>query len=365
MRLLICAGGTGGGVYPALAVLQAEKQDNLEVLWVGSEDGIEGDLVQRAGIPFKGISAAGLHGVGVRSLPKNSGKLAKGFFSAKKIIDEFKPDVMFFTGGYVGFPVAMAGKKIPSVLFVPDIEPGMALSTLSRNADVITLVCEDSLKYFEFKNKSKTVITGYPTRTDIQQWNRDAALRVFGFDDGEPILFVFGGSKGARSINQALCGNLSAMLAKCRIIHVTGTTDWEDMQAFYQTLSVEDQARYKIFPYLHEEMGAAFSVADLIISRAGASTLGEFPLFGVPAILVPYPYAWRYQKVNADYLVSKDAALLIKDEDLPDQMVPTVTDLLDHPEKLSDMRDAMKHLAKPEAALSILNIIKETAGKKS
>ena len=122
--------------------------------------------------------------------------------------------------------------------------------------------------------------------------------------------------------------------------------------------------KYKIFPYLHEEMGAAFSAADLIISRAGASTLGEFPLFGVPAILVPYPYAWRYQKVNADYLVSKNAALLVKDEDLPSQMVPVVSDLLGSPEKLEAMKASMRQLAQPDAAEKIMDLLRKSAAKK-
>ena len=136
------------------------------------------------------------------------------------------------------------------------------------------------------------------------------------------------------------------------------------MESFYNSLSDSAKEGYKIFPYLHEEMGAAFSAADLIISRAGASTLGEFPLFGVPAILVPYPYAWRYQKVNADYLVSKNAALLIKDEDLSGQMEGAVKDLFDHPEKLASMKDAMKSLAQPEAAKQIMDLLKDTAAQK-
>ena len=315
--------------------------------------------MQRAGIRYKGIPAAGLHGVNVLSLPGRFLKLGKGYLEARKIIKDFDPDVMFFTGGYVGFPVAMAGKKVPSVLFVPDIEPGMALDMLSRNADVITVVCRDSVNYF--KDPEKIRITGYPTRKDIRHWDKKEALDVFGLDSAVPVLFVFGGSKGARSINQALKANLSGLLERCQIIHVTGKTDWEDMQQFYDKLSDDEKKRYKIFPYLHEEMGAAFSAADLIISRAGASTLGEFPLFGVPAILVPYPYAWRYQKVNADYLVSKNAALMIRDEELEARMTETVTDLLDHPEKLSAMKAAMKRLAEPDAAEKILDILKSAA----
>ena len=348
-------------MYPALAVLQAESNKNIEVLWVGSDDGIEAGLVQRAGIAYRGIPAAGLHGVNILSLPKRILKLVKGYFSAKSILKEFKPDVMFFTGGYVGFPVAMAGKNIPSVLFVPDIEPGMALNQLSKSADVIALVCEDSLKYFP--DRSKTKITGYPTRKDLCQWNRDEALKVFGLRPDIPILFVFGGSKGARSINHALHDNLSAMLEQCQIIHITGTTDWDDMKAFYDKLSETEKERYKMYPYLHEEMGAAFSASDLIISRAGASALGEFPLFGVPAILVPYPYAWRYQKVNADYLVSKNAAIMVRDEDLSAQMVPIVTDLFSNPEKLAGMKASMGALAMPDAAKNILEILEKVSAK--
>ena len=189
-------------------------------------------------------------------------------------------------------------------------------------------------------------------------------MQYFRLHNESPVLFVFGGSKGAHSINMALRANLPEILNKCQVIHITGQTDWEDMHAFYNTLPDDQRMKYKIFPYLHEEMGAAFSAADLIISRAGASTLGEFPLFGVPAILVPYPYAWRYQKVNADYLVSKNAALLIKDENLAGEMEAAVKDLFENPEKLDAMKDAMKSLARPDAARQILDLLKDTAGRK-
>ena len=349
-------------MYPALAVLQTETNKNTEVLWVGSDDGLEADLVKRAGIAYRGIPAAGLHGVNILSIPKRLYKLAKGYFAAKKIIREYQPDVMFFTGGYVGFPIALAGRKVPSVLFVPDIEPGMALNMLSKNADLVTVVCEDSKKYFP--NASRIEVTGYPTRKDIRKWDKAAALQHFGLSSQLPVLFVFGGSKGARSINHALKDNLSKLLDRCQVIHITGTGDWDEMNAFYNGLSGADRERYKMFPYLHEEMGAAFSAADLIISRAGASTLGEFPLFGVPAILVPYPYAWRYQKVNADYLVSKNAAVLLRDEDLPAQMVPVVADLLDSPEKLESMKASMRQLAQPDAAEKIMDLLRKSAKNK-
>ncbi len=147
MRLLICAGGTGGGVYPALAVLQT-IQGNAEVLWIGGEGGMETQLVERNGIPFKTIPAAGVHGIGLRTLPRNLWQLGRGVFASRRILREFKPDVLFFTGGYVAVPMALAGWKVPSLLYVPDIEPGLALNTLARFADRIAVTAQDSFRYF-------------------------------------------------------------------------------------------------------------------------------------------------------------------------------------------------------------------------
>ncbi len=351
-------------MYPALAVLQSETNNSdTEVLWVGSDDGPEGELVQREGIPYKSVPAAGLHGVSLATIPSRVLKLTKGCFAARKIVREFKPDVMFFTGGYVGFPVAMAGRGIPSVLFVPDIEPGMALNVLAKSADVITVVCEDSKKFFDAKKN--TVITGYPTRADMCRWDKEQALTSFGLSAELPVLFVFGGSKGAQSINHAMRKHITDLTRECQVIHVCGKNNWEEMSEFYETLPAKVKARYKLFPYLHEEMGTAFTAADLVISRSGASTLGELPLFGVPALLVPYPYAWRYQKTNADYLISKGAAELLKDEDLDEQLCARALELLRDKEKLTSMTAAMKSLALPDAAKQIFKVLRSAAQRKA
>ncbi|NJN79254.1 MAG: UDP-N-acetylglucosamine--N-acetylmuramyl-(pentapeptide) pyrophosphoryl-undecaprenol N-acetylglucosamine transferase [Anaerolineales bacterium] len=150
MRLLICAGGTGGGVYPALSVYEAlkNKDANLETLWVGGESGMEEALVNRAGISYRSIPAAGVHGVGLRALPRNIFKLTRGISESRKILNKFKPDVLFFTGGYVAAPMAFAGRNIPIVLYVPDIEPGLALKFLANFADVITLTADVSKNIF-------------------------------------------------------------------------------------------------------------------------------------------------------------------------------------------------------------------------
>ena len=350
MRLLICAGGTGGGVYPAQAVLQAIKGE-AEVLWVVGEAGMETRLVERSGIPFRAIPAAGVHGIGLRFLLRNLWKLSRGVFASRRILREFKPDVLFFTGGYVAVPMALAGWKIPSLLYVPDIEPGLALNTISRFADRIAVTAEDSFRYF--KHPERVVLTGYPTRSDLKCWTRQAARQTLNLADESPVLLVFGGSKGARSVNNAVQANLSALVEITQVLHITGELEWPVVEAKMKQLSKTQSARYHAFPYLHEEMGAALAASDLALSRAGASTLGEYPLFGLPSILVPYPHAWRYQKVNANYLVRHGAAVVIEDGDLSGQLLSIVKEILSQPQKLASMRAAMQRLSRPEAAAEI------------
>jgi undecaprenyldiphospho-muramoylpentapeptide beta-N-acetylglucosaminyltransferase len=332
--------------------------DPDSVLWVGGRGGIEETLVTRREIPFKAIPAAGVHGVGLKRLPGNIWKLVKGFFSSLRILREFKPDVLLFTGGYVAFPMAVAALRRPSLLYVPDIEPGLALKALARFANRIALTTETSAAYFP--NKSKLTVTGYPVRPGLKEWTREKALDYFDFTPDLPTLAVAGGSKGARSINMALIDVLPQLLEKMQVIHLTGHLDWETVDEFSKTLSPEQARRYQAFPYLHE-MGAPLAAADLIVSRAGASTLGEYPLFGLPAILVPYPYAWRYQKVNASYLEDRGAAVILRDEDLGSKLLEQVIALMTNRKKLSRMSKAMSSLATPEAAFKIAAMINEMA----
>ncbi len=364
--MLICAGGTGGGVYPALAVLNklqaasiqvASKKPanlqlaNLELLWVGGEDGMESELVRRHNIPYAEIPAAGVHGVGLRTLPKNISKLARGFFASRKILREFKPDVLFFTGGFVAVPMALAGWRIPSLLFVPDIEPGLALQVLAWFAKKITVSA--STPTVKFPRADHVIETGYPVRNDLAQWDKESACEALGLDAKKPTLLVFGGSKGARSINNALLAHLPAVLEIAQIVHISGKLDWQNVQAAQKLLKDKQAQNYHVFDYLHEKMGAALASADLVISRAGASSLGEFPLFGLPALLVPYPYAWRYQKVNAEYLSEKGAAILVQDEILEENLLSLVEGLFSNPQKMGAMHSAMTALARPNAAENI------------
>ncbi|MCE1251988.1 MAG: UDP-N-acetylglucosamine--N-acetylmuramyl-(pentapeptide) pyrophosphoryl-undecaprenol N-acetylglucosamine transferase [Anaerolineae bacterium] len=347
-------------MYPALAVLKAITKDAEAILWVGGKRGIEAGLIQREGLPFEAIPAAGIHGVGLRALPGNLLRLGQGLLASRRLLKDFKPDVLFFTGGYVAFPMALAGWNIPSVLYVPDIEPGLALKSLSRFSRAIALTTADSQAYFP-ANKQMTV-TGYPIRPELAHWTRENARQTLNLQADLPTLLVFGGSLGARSINRALLHHVGDLLQQVQIVHITGNLDWEEVQAARKALPSALMERYHTYAYLHEEMGAALAAADLVISRAGASILGEFPYFGLPAILVPYPHAWRYQKINAEYLQKHGAAILVKDEELSDHIYGLVNDLISQPEKLQTMKDKMLALSHPDAARRIAEIILNTAG---
>lgn len=341
-------------MYPALAVHSAlaARITNLDTQWVGGEGGMEESLVSRQGIPFQAIPAAGVHGVGLVTLPRNLVTIARGVIAARRILNEFRPDVMFFTGGYVAVPVALAGRSIPSLLYVPDIEPGMALKALSGMADVIAVTTEESQKFF----KKKVYETGYPLRSDLSLWDRQTAFQHLGISGEFPVLLVFGGSKGAHTLNMAVLDNLRALLEKFEIIHISGAPDWQIVKGAREQLPPQLGPRYHAMQYLHE-MGAALAAADLVVSRAGASSLGEYPLFGLPAILVPYPHAWRYQKVNTDYLTRRGAAIMLRDQRLSDELLPTLNVLMDNPNKMKAMRAAMFELSHPRAAEKIASAL--------
>jgi UDP-N-acetylglucosamine--N-acetylmuramyl-(pentapeptide) pyrophosphoryl-undecaprenol N-acetylglucosamine transferase len=347
-------------VYPALAVHSAltSKVMDVDTLWVGGVGGMEESLVKRQGITFRSVPAAGVHGVGLITMPRNLALLARGMFAARRILNDFKPDVLFFTGGYVAVPVALAGRSIPTMLYVPDIEPGMALKSLARFVDAIAVTTEESQKFF---NK-RVYETGYPLRADLALWDRQMATQHLGLSGNLPVLLVFGGSKGAHSINLAVLNNLRDLLEQFEIVHLSGELDWQIVRSRREQLPMELAVRYHALPYLHE-MGAALAAADLVVSRAGASCLGEFPLFGLPAILVPYPHAWRYQKVNADYLTRRGAAVILEDHRLNDELMSTLKVLMENPNKLKAMRAAMFELSHPRAAEKIASALIELAGE--
>ena len=353
---------TGGGVYPALAVLQTLGDKTPNILWIGSESRMEVELLSKQNFNFKSIPAAGLHGVGLTNLPGNLIKLVRGYIKARRFIHQFQPDVIFYTGGFISIPVAFASKGVPSVVFVPDIEPGASLNFLIKRCTLITAVTEDTRKFIP-QNK-KVEVTGYPIRSDLSKWTRENGRKEFGLKNDLPVLLVFGGSKGARSINQALYPIMVELLKQIQIIHICGEDNCEETRQVKSNLPQSLSARYLAFPFLHSQMGAALASADLVVCRAGASTLGELPFFRLPAILVPYPHAWRYQHTNAEYMVNHGGALLLEDKELQTNLLATVMNLIHNQSTLTNMRNSMHALARSDAAQRIGKLLYEVGTSK-
>jgi len=324
---------------------------------VGGRGSVEERLAARAGLPFAGIPAGGLHGLALWRAARNLVKLALGFFAALRLGRRRRPDVLFVTGGYASVPVALAAwaLRVPILLYLPDIEPGLAVRFIARLATRIGVTVEDSRAFLPAR---KVVVTGYPVRPEFAGIERAAARAALGLPDGEPVLLAFGGSTGARSINQAVVENVEGLLEVAHVVHISGERDWPWVAARADILPAPARGRYHPYPYLHgEAMGQALAAADLAVCRAGASTLGELPYFGLPAVLVPYPYAWRYQRVNAEWLASRGAAVILEDARLKDELVPTVRSLLEDSAYLSEMRERARALARPDAAQRLAELL--------
>ena len=357
---MFCGGGTGGHVYPALAVAGEllDRSPSPDVLYVGARGEIEETLVPRAGVPLATVEGGGLHGVGGLRFLGNLLRLGRGFLQARQIVSSFRPDVSFLTGGYVSVPVALAARlrRRPILVFLPDVEPGRAIKLLNRIATRVAVSVEASGRYVP---TDKMVVTGYPLRSEMYQAKADgknAAKQVYGIPTSEQVLLVFGGSRGARTINRALGAVLENVLELAHVIHISGTLDAQECRVQRDALPQSLQARYHLFDYVHE-MAQALAAADLVLARAGAATLAEFPFFGLPAILVPYPYAWRYQKVNADYLTEQGAAIHLQDEDMAEQLWPTIEALMSNNDRLRKMSDSALTLAQPDAPTRLADLL--------
>ena len=362
MRVLICAGGTGGGIYPALAAaseLQRLGVPAANILWIGMAGEMEEDLVPRAGLKLETIRGGALVGVSLKAKVMNAAQLTWSVGKAYRLVRQFRPHVMLMTGGYMAAPVSLTAwaQRIPIAIYLPDVEPGAAIKTVMPLARRVACTTDGSAAYVPAQ---KLVVTGYPVRPELRaavQMSRAAALAQFDLTPARPTLFVFGGSRGAWNINQALMAALPELLPQVQIIHVSGQHTWPQVAANWERLTAVQQQGYRPFPYLHDEMGAAFRAADLVLARAGASMLGESPAFGLPAILTPLAWAWRYQKVNADFLTQRGAAVQLTDETLAAQLVPTVLGLIQSPARLQAMRLAAQSLDIPDATTRLAQVL--------
>lgn len=314
---------------------------------------VEQELAARSGVPFEAIESGQVRGMAPWVAAGNLLKAGRGVRQATRLLARFQPDVVFVTGGFVAGPVVLAAWRagVPVFIYLPDVEPGIAIRRMSRFARSVGVTFPEVARWFP----GKAVVTGYPVRQEILALagQRAEARRRLGLLADLPMLLVFGGSRGARSINQALAAALPALLPHCQVLHISGTLDWPAVEAQAQTLPTELRLRYHAYPYLHDEMPLALAAADLVVARAGASTLGEFPALGLPSILAPYPYSGQHQEVNADYLAQRGAAVKLPDAHLTAQLAPAVLRLLHAPAELAAMSQAAHALAQPAAAEAI------------
>jgi UDP-N-acetylglucosamine--N-acetylmuramyl-(pentapeptide) pyrophosphoryl-undecaprenol N-acetylglucosamine transferase len=381
VQIWIAGGGTGGHVYPALAVTReivadrsdgsasarpfdANRDEPIEILYVGGKGGVEEQLVARTDLRFVGVSAGGVHGLTPWCAGWNLIKIMQGWWEAYQLGRQERPAALFATGGYASVPVALAAwtLRVPVLVYLPDIEPGLAVRFIARLATRIAVTVADSRSFFPVH---KVVVTGYPVRAEFSEIDRVGARASLGLTSDEPVTLILGGSRGARSINQALSEDLEQMLQLTQVIHVSGELDWSWVAERREALPAQLKARYHAFRYLYEDMGAALAAADLTVCRAGASTLGELPFFGLPAVLVPYPHAWRYQRVNAEWLTGRGAAVQLDDSQLPEKLFPTVRRLLSDQEALADMSEQMQTLARFNAAANLARELLALAERRS
>jgi UDP-N-acetylglucosamine--N-acetylmuramyl-(pentapeptide) pyrophosphoryl-undecaprenol N-acetylglucosamine transferase len=361
---MLTGGGTGGHVYPALAVAAALHRTStgerpVDLLFVGTNTRGEAELVRRDGLDFQPVRAGALRVAAPWSLAKGLVNLTVGTFQALRAVGRFQPDVVFATGGYASVPVALAARlrRRPLVVYLPDLVPGWAVRLLARLARRVAVTAGPAVAHLP---SGKAIVTGYPVRRGFFEAQKEEGRRRLGLDPERPALFVSGGSQGGRSLNQAVAGHLPRLLEICQVVHVSGRADHPWLARVRERLPEARRAAYHLHDYLHDDMPWAMAAADLAVMRAGASTLGELTAVGLPAILVPYPYAGGHQRANARYLEDLGGAVIREEEDLP-HLLERVRELLDDRPRLESMAAALRGAARFEAAEEIARLVLEAA----
>ena len=372
MKIIISGGGTGGHIYPALTIMRTieERYPDTEFLYVGTHKGLEADIIPKENIPFTTVDIQGFK----RSLsPANfvrAGLAAVGVAKAMNVVRKFKPDAVVGTGGYVCGPVLMAASMlgIPTLIQEQNVVPGITNKILSRFVTRIAAGTPEAAQHFP---TGKVTVTGNPIRKEVMQGTRLEGASAFGFDPDKKIVLISGGSRGARSINNAMVDVLAAAARQhdVQYLHVTGKLDYEDIitRLAQKGVDLENTPHIKVEPYLYN-MPQAMAMADLVVYRAGATGLAELTARGIPAILIPYPYAAEnHQEHNARALEAAGAARVILNRDLKSDILQgTIQELLADREKLKNMAAASQALGRPQAAADIADLVIEmTQGSKT
>ena len=357
MRVVISAGGTGGHIYPALAIIDEIKrrEPNSEFLYIGTHNRMEKDIIPGRGIPFKQVE---IYGLNKKHIFKTMTCLLKSFKTCKKIIKDFNPDVVIGVGGYVTVPVIISAKKLGYKTFVHEQNsiPGKANKLLAKYCDAIGVSFKSSM---ESLPKDKTILTGNPCSD-----NAIKAIPVkkedLGLDPNKKLVLVAMGSLGSASINRYLVKNLSAIEGKnYEVLLITGKGSYDEVA------KNKFPSNVKILPF-YEGLTSVMKKTDLLVSRAGASTLSEIIALSLPSILIPSPYVPNnHQYINAMDLVKDDAALLLEEKDMKsDELIKMIDAVIDDDKKLNTMKENLSKFKLDNSASIIYNKIKEITNEK-
>ncbi len=360
MKILLTGGGTGGHIYPAIAIGDKirKKYPNSDILYVGTKKGLESELVPKAGFTFKTITVSGFRRkLSIDNL-KTLRDLVLGLNQARRIIDEFKPDIVVGTGGYVCGPIVLiaALKNIKTVIHEQNVIPGVTNKILGKLTDKIFISFEESINFF---NNNKVILAGNPVREDFNSINTVNCKRKLKLDNSRLTILSFGGSRGAKKINDTMVEVIKMLndIKDVSLIHITGKYYYNDI---INTLkgTIDLNENIKIYPYIHN-MPEVMGAADLIISRAGAITLAEITTLGKASILVPSPNVVNnHQEHNARVLEKNGAAFVFLEQDfVTKDLVELILKLKNDKIKLKNMSDASKRLGGKDSAEIILNSI--------
>ncbi|WP_109831837.1 undecaprenyldiphospho-muramoylpentapeptide beta-N-acetylglucosaminyltransferase [Reichenbachiella versicolor] len=355
-RIMVSGGGTGGHIYPAIAIANAIKAQypDTEFLFVGAEGRMEMEKVPEAGFPIEGLWISGLQ----RSLSADNlvfpFKVIFSILKSFKLLKKFKPDAVVGVGGYASAPLLYAAskKRIPTLIQEQNGYAGLTNKMLANKVDKICVAYEKMDRFFP---REKLIMTGNPVRRDIlNSVNKKLeGLSQFGLQDSKKTVLILGGSLGARTINQSIVDRIEDMLHEgVQVLWQTGKFYFEEMK---EKVSHLDTPSLRIMPFI-KEMDLAYSAADVVISRAGALSISELCLVGKPVVFVPSPnVAEDHQTKNAMALVEKDAALLVTDEDAPTDLIDETIALVKDEERQIRLGENIKTLARPDAARDIAN----------
>lgn len=358
MRVIISAGGTGGHIYPALAIVNKikEHEPNSEFLYIGTHNRMEKDIVPNKGIPFESIEIYGFDRHNLMRNFKVAYKLFKSSKKCRKLIKDFKPDVVIGVGGYVTFPVINEAHKLGIKTFIHEQNsiPGKANLFLSKKVDKIGVSMKSTIKDFD---KDKVVFTGNPCSEDaIKKEAMDKTS--LGLSNDKKLVLVVMGSLGAASVNEVMTRALPKVSNDYEVLFVTGKADYENIS------KNEFPDNVKVVPYV-DGLSGLLKKTDLIVTRAGASTLSEVIALRVPSILIPSPYVPNnHQFINAMDLVNANAADLIEEKDLnEDTLINKIEELLNNNERLEEMKNNLDSLGIKDSAEIIYNTLKDLIGR--